>query len=318
MPEGLVREETAALFFRDQLSTAMDHQKVATSAFTECYLVHLLAGFARGERLPGREPGFDETPLAILYARALQASRFERAVLLRATADTALFVSGFFAESLPGGGGDIRYYASLGGRAYARLARSTGPRTRRAAPSSTSWPARFLRVRGRARGDRREDPAEDTRLRGPALRALGGDGQPARRRAAGGGGHHAGRPLRERTPLSGPPDSARDRLGQLAVDVQRRLEAFYALDPEAPVTDYLVAPGEAAHLPGGGSRTLVAQEGDEVSVGVVLDEATRRAPREVRPARAARLLEPGRLLHADRGGQPLPVPPLPGAQRAAR
>jgi len=74
--------------------------------------------------------------------------------------------------------------------------------------------------------------------------------------------------------LSGPPDSAHDRLGQLAVDVQRRLEAFYALDPEAPVTEYLVAPGEVAHLPGGGSRTLVAQAGDEVSVGVVLDEAT--------------------------------------------
>ena len=74
--------------------------------------------------------------------------------------------------------------------------------------------------------------------------------------------------------MSAPPDSARDRLGQIAVDVQRRLEAFYALDPEAPVTDYLVAPEEVAHLPGGGSRTLVAQEGDEVSVGVVLDEAT--------------------------------------------
>jgi len=72
--------------------------------------------------------------------------------------------------------------------------------------------------------------------------------------------------------LSVPPDSARDRLGQIAVQVQRRLEAFYALDPEAPVTEYLVAPGEVAHLPGGGSRMLVAQEGDEVSVGVVLDE----------------------------------------------
>jgi hypothetical protein len=73
--------------------------------------------------------------------------------------------------------------------------------------------------------------------------------------------------------LSAPPDSTHDRLGELAVDVQRRLEAFYALDPEAPVTEYLIAPGEVAHLPGEGSRMLVAQEGDEVSVGVVLDEA---------------------------------------------
>jgi hypothetical protein len=127
MPESLVREEAAALFFRDQLITAMQHQRVSTSAFTESYLVNLLAAFVRGELLPGREPGFDETPLALLYARALQAARFERAVLLRATADTALFVSGFFAESLPGGHGDVRYYATLGGRAYACLGHEQGP-----------------------------------------------------------------------------------------------------------------------------------------------------------------------------------------------
>jgi hypothetical protein len=127
MREGLVREEAAVLFFRDQLITAMEHQKVSTSAFTESYLVHLLAAFVRGERLPGREPGFDETPLALMFARALQASRFERALLLRETADTALFVSGFFAPSLPGGDGDVRYYASLGGRAYAWLGREHGP-----------------------------------------------------------------------------------------------------------------------------------------------------------------------------------------------
>lgn len=122
MPE-VVSENTPALFFRDQLLTAMEHQRVSTSQFTEHYLVNLLAGFARGERLPSSEPGFDETPLALMYARALSSPSFERAVRLRSTADTALFVSGFFAESLPGGSGDVRYYASLGGQAYARLGR---------------------------------------------------------------------------------------------------------------------------------------------------------------------------------------------------
>ncbi len=122
MPE-VVSETTSALFFRDQLLTAMEHQRVSTSQFTEFYLVNLLAGFARGERLPAREPGYDETPLALMYARALNASSFERAVLLRATADTALFVSGFFSDSLPGGPGDVRYYANLGGQAYKHLGR---------------------------------------------------------------------------------------------------------------------------------------------------------------------------------------------------
>jgi hypothetical protein len=63
-------------------------------------------------------------------------------------------------------------------------------------------------------------------------------------------------------------------VGEVAVHVQRRLEALYALEPEEPVTDYLIPPSEVAHLPGGGSRTLVTQEGDVVRVGVVLDEAT--------------------------------------------
>jgi hypothetical protein len=162
VPEGLVREEAAALFFRDQLITAMDRQKVATSLSAESYLVHLLTGFARGDRLPSREPGFDETPLAILYARALQATRFERAVLLRATADTALFVSGFFAESLPGGRGDIRYYASLGGRAYSRLGQEHRPEDPAGGSVFDELAARFLQL-----VDVLAEIAEKTRLRTP-------------------------------------------------------------------------------------------------------------------------------------------------------
>ena len=63
------------------------------------------------------------------------------------------------------------------------------------------------------------------------------------------------------------------RVGEIAVCVQRRLEALYALAPEPPVTEFLVPQEAVRHLPGGGSRTLVAQTGDEVSVGVVLDDS---------------------------------------------
>ncbi len=121
MPERIVYDETAAAFIHDRLLAAMKRQRVSTSAFTECYLVNLLAAFVHGERMPGREPGLDETPLALLYTRALEATGQERSQLLRATADTALFVSGFFGDSLARGGSDLRYYATLGGGAYARL-----------------------------------------------------------------------------------------------------------------------------------------------------------------------------------------------------
>jgi hypothetical protein len=62
---------------------------------------------------------------------------------------------------------------------------------------------------------------------------------------------------------------------ELLVEVQRRLEALYALEPEAPVTDFLVAEEDAAGLPGGGSRTLVRHDGDDISLGVVLEAAVR-------------------------------------------
>jgi hypothetical protein len=118
----LVRDETPMEFFREQLERAMEHQKVSTSAFTEYYLVNLLSACVHGE-LPPSEPGFDETPLAVLYVRAVQASRGERTRLLRMMGDTALFVSGFFADSLSRGLVDLGYYKAMGGHAYARLSR---------------------------------------------------------------------------------------------------------------------------------------------------------------------------------------------------
>ncbi len=69
----------------------------------------------------------------------------------------------------------------------------------------------------------------------------------------------------------------------LLVDVQRRLEAFYALEPHAPVTDVLIPQDEAGGYPGGGSRMLVREDGDEISLGVVFDEATARRLRESDP-----------------------------------
>ena len=126
MTERLVCHETPLEFFKEQLERAMQHQKVATSAFTEYYLVNLLAACMQRDALPGPEPGYDEMPLALLYVRALEASRFHRAKLLRALGDGALFVSGFFADSLSRKQVDLSYYRQMGGHAYARLSREDG------------------------------------------------------------------------------------------------------------------------------------------------------------------------------------------------
>jgi hypothetical protein len=158
----VVREKTTVAFFHEQLLSAMERQKVAASAFTEAYLVNLLASFLRGESLPAPEPGFTETPLALLYTRALAASGQERAQRLRVTADTALFVSGFFADSLPLGEAGLGYYAQLGGRAYGRLGREHERDTRVSTRVFTELSARFRQF-----VDLLNEISERTRLTGP-------------------------------------------------------------------------------------------------------------------------------------------------------
>jgi hypothetical protein len=53
--------------------------------------------------------------------------------------------------------------------------------------------------------------------------------------------------------------------------VQRQLGSLYATGRQAPVTDFVLSEEEAAEYPGGGSRTLVTQDGDQVALGVVFE-----------------------------------------------
>jgi hypothetical protein len=55
------------------------------------------------------------------------------------------------------------------------------------------------------------------------------------------------------------------------VDLQRRLEGFYGLAGQAPVTDFLIPADAAESYPGAGSRVLVTEDGEGLSVGVVLE-----------------------------------------------
>ena len=123
MTSRLLEEPAPVEFFRERVAEAMDHQRIEASAFAQCYVVDLLARCLRADALPAAAPGFDEPPLALLYLRALRAASHERARRLRETGDLALFVSGFFGDSLVERESDLRYYRRLGGDAYARLGR---------------------------------------------------------------------------------------------------------------------------------------------------------------------------------------------------
>jgi hypothetical protein len=76
-----------------------------------------------------------------------------------------------------------------------------------------------------------------------------------------------------------PPSDGIPAPAELMVEVQRRLESLYELPEQSPVSDFLLAPDEASSLPGGGSRTLLRQEGEDIALGVVLEASVAEALR---------------------------------------
>jgi hypothetical protein len=107
--------------FHELVRTAMATQRVESSETTEFYLVQLLEGFAR----PGRGDLLDP-PLGIDYLQAMQLPTHQRAGKLRRVADTALFVSGVFSDSLERRLVGADYFATLGRAAYAHLSSDAG------------------------------------------------------------------------------------------------------------------------------------------------------------------------------------------------
>ncbi len=107
--------------FHELVRGAMSSQRVASSEATEFYLVKLLEGFAR----PGRGDLLDP-PLAVDYLEAFHLPGRQRVGKLRRVADTALFVSGIFFDSLERRLVGAEYYAALGRTAYAWLSAESG------------------------------------------------------------------------------------------------------------------------------------------------------------------------------------------------
>jgi hypothetical protein len=71
----------------------------------------------------------------------------------------------------------------------------------------------------------------------------------------------------------------------LLLETQRRLEQLYAVPAQPPVTDFVIPEAESSAYPGRGSRTLVAQSGGDLSVGVVLDPGVGESLRGADPRR---------------------------------
>src|SRR5512138_1822748 len=106
------------------VADVLSQRRLRVQEVTEFYLVNLLATFLEKDRLfvEDADGNVREEPLALILLRALQADRRVRARELRRLGDTALFVSGFFGDSLARSLVDVDYYIAMGERAYGTLA----------------------------------------------------------------------------------------------------------------------------------------------------------------------------------------------------
>ena len=121
-PDGMtIVEESPAELFRDLLGDALANARVQASESTEFYLVNLLTTFVDARRLP--EPAGASTTLVELLTGALECRRERRLTAFRELGDFALFISGFFSESLNRRAVDVDYYVATGGRAYGQASR---------------------------------------------------------------------------------------------------------------------------------------------------------------------------------------------------
>ncbi len=127
MGDSILSSQSPVEFFRDLVTDSLSHRRLKVRDDTEFYLVNLLAEqVVRSEDVTG-EP--DDEPLAFILKRALEAERDERWRQLKRLGDTALFVSGFFGDSLARSLVDVDYYIAMGERAYDTLSETPrGPR----------------------------------------------------------------------------------------------------------------------------------------------------------------------------------------------
>ncbi len=121
--ENLLRPESSTEYFRELVERAMARQRVSSSELSSYYLVQLLDNFVAFDAMYAEMEVDKETPLAELLCQALASHGARRFHLLKFTGDVALFMSGFFSDSVARRLNDVDYYVRLGGYAYGGAAR---------------------------------------------------------------------------------------------------------------------------------------------------------------------------------------------------
>jgi hypothetical protein len=121
--DRVVQVQNLADYFRTSIDGVISRQGVDVDPHAAHYVVNLLTLFSRSEELfEDHGESYGLRPLALMMADAAEARTVaERNYALQRIGDVALFISGFFADSLANKAVDVDYYIYMGGSAYGSL-----------------------------------------------------------------------------------------------------------------------------------------------------------------------------------------------------
>lgn len=114
-------------FFHNELNSALKTSKISLSKDLEFYVVNLLCAFVVPEKLNLPDGDYNplNTPLAILFEKAVEAPIEERLKILKTVGDTSLYVSGFFQDYFHKKTFSMDYFVSVGVSAYTNVSNIT-------------------------------------------------------------------------------------------------------------------------------------------------------------------------------------------------
>lgn len=132
MSSAIVEAANVESFFHESITDSVSSQNVDVCEETVVYMTQLLTQYVRSEELFEQdEDGVQLRPLAMLYCQAAAASDHKsRRDRLKKLGDLALFVSGWFANSLERRRVGVGYYIQMGECAYDSLSESCGESVR--------------------------------------------------------------------------------------------------------------------------------------------------------------------------------------------
>ena len=121
--DRVVQVQNLTDYFRTSIDGVISRQGVDVDPHAAHYVVNLLTLYSRSEELyEDHGDSYGLRPLALMLADAADArTAARRNQALQRLGDVALFISGFFADSLANKVVDVDYYIYMGGNAYGSL-----------------------------------------------------------------------------------------------------------------------------------------------------------------------------------------------------